>query len=75
MSLTRYYSSELTHSEVSHPEGEDVSDAGDGDGHPGVPHCLRDDLTDRPGLLIFPSGPLNVVETLNYHKHVVDTNT
>merc|ERR1719219_1615526 len=26
--------------EVSHPEGEDVSDAGDGDGDPGVSHGL-----------------------------------
>ena len=63
----------FTHSEVSHPEGDDVGDAGHSDGDPGVPHGLRDDLADRPGLV--PTGPLDVVETLNYHKHVVDTNT
>ena len=62
-----------THREVSHPEGEDVGEAGDGDGDPGVSHGLRDDLTDRPGLLT--AGPLDVVETLNYHEHVVDTDT
>ena len=64
---------EMTHSEVSHPESEDVSDAGHSDGHPSMSHCLRDDLTDRPGLV--STGPLHVVETLNYHEHVVDTDT
>ena len=35
-----------------------------------MPLGLRDDLTDGPGLVI--TGPLDVVETLHDHEHVVE---
>ena len=61
-----------THREVTNTEGRDVSDAGDGDGDPGVSHRLGDDLTDGQDLVLV--GPLDIVETLNYHEHVIDPN-
>ena len=62
-----------TYGDGSHCECHHVRGRGDRDGYAGVLHCLADPLCQRNFLGGLVAGREEVVPTLHYDEHVVNT--